>query len=176
MPSTASATPSRAKQQRLRATWVTAGHVPAEDAERVLGKPIEHEYSLFELLRRPDVSYASLMTLPGARADRDAQAIEQLDIQAKYQGYIDRQRGRGRNGTAPGRHASAGRPRLRRGARPVARGAAEAQPAPAGNPWPGLAHPGHHAGGDIAAAGASQEKQAIARRRETASAHMLPLK
>ena len=62
------------------------------DAERVLGKPIEREYNLFELLRRPDVSYDKLMTLPGAPEPiADIQAIEQVEIQAKYQGYIDRQ-------------------------------------------------------------------------------------
>jgi tRNA uridine 5-carboxymethylaminomethyl modification enzyme len=58
----------------------------------VLGKPIEREYSLFDLLRRPDVTYASLMTLPGTPEPiAHAAAIEQLDILAKYQGYIDRQ-------------------------------------------------------------------------------------
>ena len=78
--------------QRLRATWVRPDTVPASDAIRVLGKPIEHEYSLFDLLRRPDVSYAALMTLPGAPEPiTDVDAIEQLDILAKYQGYIDRQ-------------------------------------------------------------------------------------
>lgn len=66
--------------------------VSASDAIRVLGKPIEHEYSLFDLLRRPDVSYAALMTLPGVPEPiTDVDAIEQLDILAKYQGYIDRQ-------------------------------------------------------------------------------------
>jgi tRNA uridine 5-carboxymethylaminomethyl modification enzyme len=81
-----------AEEQRLRSTWIRPDTLPAEDAQRVLGKAIEREYTLFDLLRRPDVSYASLMTLPGASAPIDhAQAIEQLDILAKYQGYIDRQ-------------------------------------------------------------------------------------
>ncbi len=81
-----------AEAQRLRATWVRPDTLPAEDAVRVLGKAIDHEYSLFDLLRRPDVSYAALMTLPGAPEPiAHAQAIEQLDILAKYQGYIDRQ-------------------------------------------------------------------------------------
>ncbi len=81
-----------AEEQRLRSTWIRPDALPAEDAQRVLGKAIEREYTLFDLLRRPDVSYASLMTLPGAPAPIDhAQAIEQLDILAKYQGYIDRQ-------------------------------------------------------------------------------------
>ena len=81
-----------AEEQRLRSTWIRPDALPTEDAQRVLGKAIEREYTLFDLLRRPDVSYASLMTLPGAPTPIDhAQAIEQLDILAKYQGYIDRQ-------------------------------------------------------------------------------------
>ncbi|MBU0602114.1 MAG: tRNA uridine-5-carboxymethylaminomethyl(34) synthesis enzyme MnmG [Gammaproteobacteria bacterium] len=81
-----------AEAQRLRTTWVRPDTLADDDARRVLGKPIEHEHSLFDLLRRPDVSYASLMSLPGAPdAITHAQAIEQLDILAKYQGYIDRQ-------------------------------------------------------------------------------------
>ena len=81
-----------AEEQRLRSTWIRPDTLPAEDAVRVLGKTIEREYSLFDLLRRPDVSYEALMTLPGAPEPIDhAQAIEQLDILAKYQGYIDRQ-------------------------------------------------------------------------------------
>ncbi len=80
------------EQGRLKTAWVNPKTVDAANAERVLGKPLEHEYSLAELLRRPDVSYAHLMTLPGAGEPiADAQAIEQLEIQAKYQGYIDRQ-------------------------------------------------------------------------------------
>lgn len=81
-----------AEAQRLRSTWVRPDTLPADDAVRVLGKAIEREYSLFDLLRRPDVSYEALMTLPGAPEPIDhTQAIEQLDILAKYQGYIDRQ-------------------------------------------------------------------------------------
>ena len=81
-----------AEEQRLRSTWIRPDTLPAEEAVRVLGKTIEREYSLFDLLRRPDVSYEALMTLPGAPEPIDhAQAIEQLDILAKYQGYIDRQ-------------------------------------------------------------------------------------
>ena len=83
-----------AEQERLKATWVRPQTLPAADAERVLGKGIEREYTLFDLLRRPDVSYAALVTLPGAgREDplTDPLVIEQVEIQAKYQGYIDRQ-------------------------------------------------------------------------------------
>ncbi|MEY4591313.1 MAG: hypothetical protein RIR18_208 [Pseudomonadota bacterium] len=80
------------EQERLKSTWVNPKILAAEDAERVLGKPIEHEYNLFDLLRRPDVSYASLMTLPQAGAAlSDPQQIEQLEILAKYAGYIGRQ-------------------------------------------------------------------------------------
>ncbi|MFA6970182.1 MAG: tRNA uridine-5-carboxymethylaminomethyl(34) synthesis enzyme MnmG [Gallionella sp.] len=80
------------EQERLRGTWVNPRILPAEDAQRVLGKNIEREYSLYDLLLRPDVNYASLMTLPGAgTAVEDEKVSEQVEIQAKYQGYIDRQ-------------------------------------------------------------------------------------
>ena len=83
------------EQERLRSTWVHPSKVPVEDIVRVLGKPIEREYSLHDLLRRPDVNYASLMTLPAGEKTKsdlpDALVVEQIEIQAKYQGYIDRQ-------------------------------------------------------------------------------------
>jgi len=81
------------EQERLRSTWVNPRNLPAEDAMRVLGKPIEREYSLHELLRRPDVNYATLLTLPGAGARvEDEKVAEQVETQAKYHGYIERQR------------------------------------------------------------------------------------
>jgi tRNA uridine 5-carboxymethylaminomethyl modification enzyme len=80
------------EQERLRSTWVNPRSLPSEDALRVLGKNIEREYSLYDLLLRPDVNYASLLTLPGAGiAVEDQKVSEQVEIQAKYQGYIDRQ-------------------------------------------------------------------------------------
>ena len=82
-----------AEQERLKATWVRPDTLPVADAERVLGKAIDHEYRLYELLRRPEVSYADLLSLPGAgEALTEPQVVEQIEIQAKYQGYIDRQR------------------------------------------------------------------------------------
>ena len=83
--------------QRLKSTWVNPRMLPASEAERVLGKAIEHEHHLFDLLRRPGVSHAALMTLPNAAAGRDdanltPAAIEQVEIAAKYAGYIDRQK------------------------------------------------------------------------------------
>ncbi len=81
------------EEQRLRQTWVNPQMLSVAEAVRVLGKPIEHEYSLYELLRRPDVNYASLMTLPGVGVVvDDAKVSEQVEIQSKYQGYIERQR------------------------------------------------------------------------------------
>jgi len=81
------------EQERLRNTWVNPRNLPLEDALRVLGKPIEREYSLHELLRRPDVNYTSLLTLPGAGTGvGDEKVAEQVETQAKYHGYIERQR------------------------------------------------------------------------------------
>jgi tRNA uridine 5-carboxymethylaminomethyl modification enzyme len=78
--------------ERLKSTWVNPKFLPQADAERVLGKGIEREYALTDLLRRPDVSYASLMSLPGAgEAVIDPVVAEQVEIQIKYDGYIARQ-------------------------------------------------------------------------------------
>jgi len=80
------------EQERLRGTWVNPRNLPEEEAIRVFGKPIEREYTLQELLRRPDVTYASLMSLPGAGVKvEDEKVAEQVETQAKYQGYIERQ-------------------------------------------------------------------------------------
>ena len=82
-----------AEQARLAALWVTPRTLPAADAERVLGQGIEREYSFASLLRRPNVSYHSLMTLPNAGNGVDqSDVVEQIEIQAKYQGYVLRQR------------------------------------------------------------------------------------
>ena len=84
------------EQERLKATWVHPGRVSDEQATRVLGKPLEREYSLHDLLRRPEVSYSALVSLLIGEASVDAPLIdplvvEQVEIQAKYQGYIERQ-------------------------------------------------------------------------------------
>ncbi len=79
--------------ERLKATWVNPAILSAAEAERVLGQAIDHEYNLFELLRRPAVRYDALMSWPGVGPTVDDTAvIEQLEIEAKYAGYVDRQR------------------------------------------------------------------------------------
>ena len=78
--------------ERLKSTWLNPKLLPHADAEKVLGKGIEREYALTDLLRRPDVSYASLMSLPGAGEPvLDPVVAEQVEIQIKYDGYIARQ-------------------------------------------------------------------------------------
>jgi tRNA uridine 5-carboxymethylaminomethyl modification enzyme len=88
---------------RLKSSWVNPANLPAPEAERVLGKAIEHEYSLFDLLRRPGVGYAALMEMDSGRhASADVSretlgelfdaVVEQVEIAAKYSGYIERQR------------------------------------------------------------------------------------
>jgi tRNA uridine 5-carboxymethylaminomethyl modification enzyme len=77
---------------RLKTSWAHPTKVAEADAIRVLGQAIEREYSLFELLRRPNVSYDDLMSLNvGEPASVDPAVAEQVEIAAKYQGYIDRQ-------------------------------------------------------------------------------------
>ncbi len=89
--------------ERLKSTWVNPRQLPASESERVLGKAIEHEHNLFDLLRRPGVSHAALVGLEGGRyasaevsretlGELSAPVIEQVEIAAKYAGYIDRQR------------------------------------------------------------------------------------
>jgi tRNA uridine 5-carboxymethylaminomethyl modification enzyme len=87
--------------QRLKALWASPKNVSATEAERIFGKALEHEYNMLELLRRPDVNYAGLMSLESGKfatpeladiQDQTAQTvIEQIEIVAKYAGYIDRQ-------------------------------------------------------------------------------------
>ena len=79
--------------ERLRSTTINPAVVAAHDAERVVGHPLEREYSLTELLRRPGVTYASLLTLPAAgEGVADADVAAQVEVAIKYAGYIDRQR------------------------------------------------------------------------------------
>ncbi|HPK32965.1 MAG TPA: tRNA uridine-5-carboxymethylaminomethyl(34) synthesis enzyme MnmG, partial [Ottowia sp.] len=98
--------------ERLKSTWVSPRNLPAAESQRVLGKAIEHEHNLFDLLRRPDVGYDALMSMGDSRfAPREVDGegvpepvsretlgelygpvIEQVEIAAKYSGYIDRQR------------------------------------------------------------------------------------
>ncbi len=81
------------ESERLKSTWVRPETLPAVEAETILGKAIEREYNLYDLLRRPEVRYADLLKLPGgAPGIEEEPVIEQLEIQAKYQGYIDRQK------------------------------------------------------------------------------------
>lgn len=80
------------EQERLKSTWVNPKILAQEQAEEVLGKGIEREYTLHELLRRPGVSYANLVSLSGAESVAiTPEVAEQVEIQAKYQGYIQRQ-------------------------------------------------------------------------------------
>jgi tRNA uridine 5-carboxymethylaminomethyl modification enzyme len=78
--------------ERLRTTYVNPNVVAQHDAERVLGQPMDREYALTDLLRRPQVTYATLLTLPGAGTPvTDPLVALQVEIATKYAGYIDRQ-------------------------------------------------------------------------------------
>ena len=87
--------------ERLKSTWVNPATLPLEDAEPVLGKGIEREYALADLLRRPNVTYGTLMGMQGGKYALEAplaedpllaeQIREQVEIGIKYHGYIARQ-------------------------------------------------------------------------------------
>jgi tRNA uridine 5-carboxymethylaminomethyl modification enzyme len=80
------------EQSRLKKTFVQPAQLSSEQMTEIFGKSLEHEYSLFELLRRPEVSYDALLNLAGDGAgEADPAVREQVEIAAKYQGYIDRQ-------------------------------------------------------------------------------------
>ncbi len=80
------------ESERLKTTWVNPSILPAEQALPLLGQTIEREYSLFDLLRRPQVAYADLVALPGAGPGlTDCEAADQIEIEAKYSGYVARQ-------------------------------------------------------------------------------------
>jgi len=77
--------------ERLKITRVDP-NVVAQHAERVVGAPLDRDHTLAELLRRPGVTYAALLTLPGAGAPVDDPVVaDQVEIATKYAGYIDRQ-------------------------------------------------------------------------------------
>jgi len=78
------------ESERLGSTWVHPGTPEARALEGKLKNPISREYSLAELLKRPEVEYADVAGLKG-EPSTDTQAAEQVAIQAKYAGYIDRQ-------------------------------------------------------------------------------------
>lgn len=78
------------EQTRLKTSWIQPGTDRAEKVNALLDKPISHEYSLLDLLRRPEVEYLPLMQAAGFEAEAPAVA-EQVEILAKYAGYIDRQ-------------------------------------------------------------------------------------
>jgi len=81
------------EQERLQSIWVNPATLQNENARGLLGHPIDREHSLLDLLRRPEVSYYSLIEscLAGEGVE-DPSVGQQVEIQAKYQGYIDRQR------------------------------------------------------------------------------------
>lgn len=81
------------EQQRLEETFLQPEHIDEAQASRLFGNKIERAYSLASLMRRPEVSYACLAQLEryGPYIE-DQEVIEQLDIQARYAGYMQRQK------------------------------------------------------------------------------------
>jgi tRNA uridine 5-carboxymethylaminomethyl modification enzyme len=80
------------EQTRLEQTWIQPGEIAETGAAEILGQAIAHEYSLMQLLRRPELKYPQLMNLFGIDYSHiPSDVAEQVEIQAKYSGYIERQ-------------------------------------------------------------------------------------
>ncbi len=80
------------EQARLEKTRVKPDHLSAAEQERVFGGTLAHDYTALELLKRPEVSYQALMSLPGIGPGvSDATVRAQIEVQTRYHGYIERQ-------------------------------------------------------------------------------------
>jgi len=79
------------ENQRLRETWIQPGTPEAERLNAQLQQPISREYNLQDLVKRPELNYAAVAGLKGEQVS-DPQVAEQVEIQIKYAGYIDRQK------------------------------------------------------------------------------------
>ncbi|GAA6186406.1 MULTISPECIES: tRNA uridine-5-carboxymethylaminomethyl(34) synthesis enzyme MnmG [Alteromonadaceae] len=81
------------EKQRLKSTWIHPKHPAAETLNPLLKNPVSREHSLEDLIRRPEMTYQKLMKIEGLGPALDnAQAAEQVEIQIKYAGYIERQK------------------------------------------------------------------------------------
>jgi tRNA uridine 5-carboxymethylaminomethyl modification enzyme len=78
------------EMQRLSSTWVQPNTAEGDRVNAVVEQPLSHEYSLMELIKRPGISYADIANVKGQASD-NPQVAEQVEIQIKYSGYIDRQ-------------------------------------------------------------------------------------
>jgi len=84
------------EQERLKSTWIQAGSPEAEKVEAIINTKLIREYSLLDLLKRPELTYGDVATLKGesflkGESINDEYVAEQIEIAAKYSGYIDRQ-------------------------------------------------------------------------------------
>ena len=80
--------------ERLNATWVQPGSVGGDIADKYLERPIKHEYSLADLIKRPEIKIENIMEITAAmnpEVSVSSAVSEQLEIQIKYDGYISRQ-------------------------------------------------------------------------------------
>ncbi|WP_026179708.1 tRNA uridine-5-carboxymethylaminomethyl(34) synthesis enzyme MnmG [Hahella ganghwensis] len=79
------------EQKRLKTTWVQPGSEKGQRAEKVLGMELAREYSLHDLLKRPEMDWERLSEVDPLVDEIPAAVAEQVEIQVKYAGYIDRQ-------------------------------------------------------------------------------------
>ncbi len=78
--------------ERLKTTWVQAKSKEAEELAPKLSSPLTREYNLADLVKRPELTYADIKSIRPSEVELEEAAEEQVEIQIKYAGYIDRQR------------------------------------------------------------------------------------
>ena len=80
------------EQARLKSTWLQPKTPASNDADKFLKTPLQREANLLDLLRRPEVKYGHIANLTGVESTVDDNAVrDQVEVQAKYAGYIERQ-------------------------------------------------------------------------------------
>ncbi len=149
---------------RLRGLWAAPGNALGAAIERSLGIAVSRETHALDLLRRPEMDYARLTTVAelGPAVD-DAEVATQVEVQAKYSGYLERQREEIERQRRHEIDRHSGWVRLRPRARAFLRGPAEAETLATRDDWPGLAHQRRDARRHFAAAGAPEASRGLTR-------------
>jgi len=143
------------EQQRLESTNIHPDSAEAKAFSARLEKSLTRNYKASDLLRRPEIDYVGLTQIIGDGEQVTEKVAEQVEIQAKYSGYLDRQLDEIEK-TRRHQHC-----RLFTGARPVCRSTAKAVCAPSGNYWSGRPYSGYYTSSHFIVDGAPEKSQSL---------------